>query len=67
MAQTNRGYLKATRPAKLCRSLCRNPGIPARLTPYRGVSLRDKQRAVNMLPIRINTTPSYHSDFLRVA
>ena len=60
-------------PPRLCRSLCRNPAIPARVGPSQMVSLDDRWKTMNMRDIRINTHARYHlvsssvlpSDFAR--
>ena len=53
---------KATRgPLTLCHNLCHNPAIPARVGPYRRVSLTHRQRAAKMRRNRINTALSHHS------
>jgi hypothetical protein len=62
---------RADRPAKgsqrasvsapaLCRGLCRNPAIPARIGPLLAVSLGHTQKAANMRETRMNTASPYH-------
>ena len=44
----------------LCRDLCRNPAIPARVGPFLVVSLKHTPKAANMLETPMNTASLYH-------
>jgi hypothetical protein len=51
----------------LCRDLCRNPSIPARIGPSHVVSLGIKRVAATSDQTRMNTAPLCYSDFFGVA
>ena len=57
----NRRRPCADRPSRLCRSLCPNLGIPARVVPSQVVSLYDRRKAVNMPGARMDAYTQYHS------
>ena len=51
----------------LCRCLCRNPAIPARVGLCRKVSLGNRREAADNDQSRMNTARSYHSRSLGLA
>jgi hypothetical protein len=53
--------LECSRAVRLCRSLCHNPRIPARVGPSRKVSLSHTRKAANVRKTRKNTAFLYHS------